>query len=166
MPQVIVLQGVPGSGKTAVAKDFVRRHPDLRCVIVSADDFFVERGGGTYAFDVTLLTQAHAACFRQFVLALQQGVDVVIVDNTNSTAWEMEPYMLGAEAFGYNATYWRVSCDPEVAAARNIHDVPVHVVHAIHERMLNEKLPPWWRSSLRFDSQAVRVEESPTRGGE
>lgn len=150
MRQVIVMQGIPGSGKTTVANDFVRRHPDLRCAIVSADDFFVERGKGTYAFDASLLSQAHADCFRRFILLLQQRhVDVVIVDNTNSSAWEMAPYMLGAEAFGCSAAYWRVPCDPEAAAARNVHSVPRATVFSIHDRMLNERLPPWWKQAIR-----------------
>jgi len=148
--RVIVMRGVPGSGKTTAAMEIVKSYVaygSYRHKIVSADAYFVRLGNGRYAFDASLLSQAHAECFKSFIEALQRKTDLVIVDNTNSTAVEMAPYMLGAAAYGYEAEYVTIHCDPIVAAARNVHGVSEQVVVSMYERMLNERMPPWWKSA-------------------
>lgn len=148
MKRVIVLQGVSGSGKSTygrkIAAEF--RANGLTVEIVSADDYFVRFGGGTYAFNPSHLPKAHGECFRHFMQTVgAQAADVVIVDNTNTTAVEAAPYMAGAQAFEYEAEIHRIVCDPEVAAARNLHGVPAGAVKAMASRIASEKLPPWWK---------------------
>lgn len=143
MRQVIVFQGVPGSGKSTIGEEFMKVAPG-RAVKVSADDFFTERGNGTYAFDFKLFGEAHAQCLRRFLDAVQQNVDLVIVDNTNTTVTEIAPYMALAAAFGYEARLVRVKCDPKVAAARNTHGVPLEGVLKMAARMTAQDYPPWW----------------------
>jgi len=145
MRTVLVLQGVPGSGKSHFANDYVSR-AHARSVVVSADDFFYRLGGGTeYAFNPARLGEAHGDCFRRFIAAVQAGVEVVVVDNTNTTVPEMSPYVLGGEAFGYTVEILQVVCDPEVAAARNRHGVPAAAIHAMAARIASCQMPPWWR---------------------
>lgn len=139
---VIILQGIPGSGKSHLAREIAARNPG-RTVVVSADDFF-ELGGGTYAFDVTKLGQAHGQCFRRFLAAINERVSTIIVDNTNTSVAEIAPYVLGGEAHGYGVEIIRVLCDPEVAAARNTHGVPPAAVVAMAGRIASCQLPPWW----------------------
>ena len=73
----------------------------VRRQIVGADDFF--EGSEGYRFDKTKLAEAHGQCFRRFIDFLDVDVDLVIVDNTNTTTEEIAPYMLGASAYGYEA---------------------------------------------------------------
>jgi tRNA uridine 5-carbamoylmethylation protein Kti12 len=151
MKTVIILQGVPGSGKTSFASERIAAsHAQVK--VVSADHFFERIGGGKYAFDPMRLSEAHGECFREFIAALQGGVEMVIVDNTNTRVEEISPYVLGAQAYGYEFEVLRVLCDPKVAAARNQHGVPEGAVRAMADRIAKCNLPPWWR---RVDFEAA-----------
>lgn len=142
---VIILQGTSGSGKSTYAERLMHAFVAQgggSAVIVSTDHFFTKTG--TYQFDSNKLGEAHAACFRHFIEALQSGVKLVIVDNTNTRATEIAPYMLGAAAYGYTAVIHRLNCDPAVAAARTIHRVPTSIVTSMSRRIRSERLPPYW----------------------
>lgn len=145
-PTVFVLQGVPGSGKSYLAKSYVSQFAGVKVEVVSADDFFVELGGGTYKFDKTKLEDAHGYCFRRFIAAVQtKAASIVIVDNTNTTPVDVSPYMLGASAFGYKAEILRVECDVKTAAARNTHNVPFKKVEEMAARIKSFKGLPRWK---------------------
>src|SRR6266404_1036637 len=107
---VLILSGISGSGKTTYAQKLQKENPDA--VRVSADNYFMSPTGD-YRFDVTILGEAHAACYRAFKFFLAAGVDLIIVDNTNTTIREMKGYMnLAAEA-GYAVRNMYFPCDPE-----------------------------------------------------
>lgn len=144
---VIVLRGVSGAGKSTAARELVRRADEYMSVrVVSADHYFEK--SGTYKFDPTKLGEAHAECFNSFIECLRpvgntEPTDLVIVDNTNTSATEIAPYMLGAAAFGYAAQVVQVLVSSEVAAARNVHGVPLTGVMNQAKNMA-QTLPPWW----------------------
>ena len=103
MGQVKILSGVSGSGKSTFGRGL---RADLT---VSADDFFVT-SDNKYNFDPSKLGQAHAACFREYIHALTNlGDTLVVVDNTNTTESEISPYVLGASAFGWNVEIITIS---------------------------------------------------------
>jgi predicted kinase len=135
MKQVIVLQGLPGSGKSTFTRE-------LGGVVVSADDTFETPEG--YRFDPARISEAHNSCFRAFIEAVQAGKPLVIVDNTNTSVAEMAPYMLGAGAYGYEAKVMRVLCSVETALERNVHEVPEPAIRAMAEALETVELPPWW----------------------
>lgn len=78
-------------------------------VVCSADDYHV-CPDGTYAFNPKNAGAAHGLCLRKFISALLSGNDVdVVVDNTNTSTYELAPYMAMAAAYGVGATiYLRV----------------------------------------------------------
>lgn len=146
MNTVTILVGVPGSGKSHHTESLTG------AVVVSADHYFVELGGGTYAFDPRKLGEAHGQCLRRYTEALQQGASQVVVDNTNTTLLEMAPYVSLALAYGYGVEIVRVTCDPAVAAARNTHGVPEGAIAAMHARIeatFQTGLPPFWPVTVR-----------------
>ena len=99
--QVIIMQGISGSGKSTKAHEIAEKHSAIGCRVVSADDLFTING--TYNFDPTLLGEAHKQCMRSFLAALQNPeVGLVIVDNTNTTLVEMAPYYLDELLEGAN----------------------------------------------------------------
>lgn len=110
--------------------------------VVSADDLFETPEG--YKFDPARIGEAHNACFRAFVEAVQAGHPTVVVDNTATMVAELAPYMLAAAAYGYQVKVLEVRCSVETALERNIHEVPEEAVRAMAEDLATVELPPWW----------------------
>lgn len=137
MKKVLIMRGVPGSGKSTYVRDRIRNY-DEQAEVCSADNFFIK--GGNYAFDVTKLGEAHAECFNSFMQAVTFGKPLIVVDNTNVRAWELAAYVQVAKYNGYSVEIVRMDADPGIAAARNVHGVPVGDVICMAKRM--EPLPP------------------------
>jgi hypothetical protein len=136
--KVFIYCGVPGSGKTThIAKE----HRNASGY--SADTFF-EHSDGTYRFDLAKLPRAHGYCLRGYLRALQEGRREIVVDNTNTTVAEIAPYAALALAFGFELEIITIECSVEIAAARNIHGVPLASVQGAADRLAKRELPPWW----------------------
>jgi len=132
-----LLRGVSGSGKSFKAKQLAGENG----VICSADDYFVEKGGGEYAFDSNLLGEAHQQCQNRTLDAIKAGLSPVIVDNTNTRLWEMKklkPIINLAQSLGYSVrieepeTDWWKSRDIDEMVNKNSHGVPREAI----ERMV------------------------------
>jgi len=132
---VIIMSGIPGSGKSFLAKMAYRR-------ICSADESMYE--DGVYKFHPDKLSGAHKSCMSKFLDALKEGKPCLI-DNTNIEAWEISPYYAVAEAMGASVCILQVNCDPEVAFKRNTHDVPARTINRMANRLANRHLPPHWK---------------------
>lgn len=133
MPTLTILRGVPGSGKSSFAQT-------LNGVKVSADHYFIDEEG-EYVFNPALLGEAHGACLHAAIRCCEKGVSVV-VDNTNTQLFEMSPYVLLAQAYGYDLRIVRVLADPQVCATRNIHGVPAGTILRMAQGM--EEVLPFW----------------------
>jgi len=148
MAKIIIMQGVPGSGKSTL----VRKHyPEAE--VVSADDYFMSEG--KYKFDPNLLPAAHAACLRIFIgwcgdFRYIKTNRVMIVDNTNTTVIEIAPYMAIAQAYGHDAEIFYVQTNVNVAFERNIHGVPLDKMWVMHDRIIDshKMMPPWWKFAV------------------
>lgn len=132
--KVIILRGVPGSGKSTESK----KYPDA--YVVSADHYFIGKDG-IYRFDMNKIASAHGQCKSRFEAALSEKKPVVVVDNTNTTVKELKFYVETARRAGYAVEIVRIDCDPEIAAARNVHGVPKASVLKMAERLAASKLP-------------------------
>lgn len=156
MGKVIVLSGVSGSGKSTRARKLWNDlEPGTYCKVVSADDFFMVND--EYRFDPTKLSQAHGQCFRNFISALTSNIgyrpeyELVLVDNTNTTTHEVSPYILGAQAYGWEVEVMTFMCesddDVKMCAARNAHGVPFEGVLRQHSNLKQRQLMPWWKNT-------------------
>ena len=147
--QVLVMSGIPGSGKTSLAEAYkASQEADGRvCVIVSADDFFKTGRNGEYIYDGSKISDAHAQCMRSFVEAVSEedAADIVIVDNTNTTAVEIAPYMAVANAYGAEAKIVQVVADFADCMKRQTHNVPESTMLRMHQNTMMRKLPPYWK---------------------
>jgi tRNA uridine 5-carbamoylmethylation protein Kti12 len=144
--QVIVLSGASGSGKSVLARRLASeaRTAGVDVVTVSADDAFFAPDG-TYKWDGDKLGEAHDECFRNFLKALVTLPEgLVLVDNTNTTAADIAPYMRAASAFAWTAKVVRIMVDPKVAAARNGGRAPAKIVEEQAGNMNYQRLPSWW----------------------
>lgn len=134
---VIIMRGIPGSGKSTYAK---ASFPNA--LICSADDFFMK--DGVYKFDGVKIGMAHAECFSKFMRNIENTLPIakIVIDNTNTQLWEMAPYRAVAHYFGHGVRIIRMACDPEIAASRCVHGVPNGAVMNMHSRM--EDVPSFW----------------------
>lgn len=89
MATLIILRGIPGSGKSTYAASYKQTHPGT-WVIVSADSFFIVNG--KYNFDPKMLQAAHDCCYNSAVRAISEGKNVIL-DNTNRRIDEFSRYM-------------------------------------------------------------------------
>lgn len=82
---VVIVRGVPGSGKSTVVRKLVETYqgPPTDVVVCSADHHMVNQATGAYEFDHTRLPEAHAACQAACFAAILDHSALVIIDNTN-----------------------------------------------------------------------------------
>ena len=95
--KLILMRGVSGSGKSTLAKKLAADNENS--VIYSTDDFFMIEG--TYTFDPRSLAKNHKMNQDRARCAMQEKTPCVIIDNTNTQAWEMRPYVEAALELGY-----------------------------------------------------------------
>ena len=133
MNKVIIMRGIPGCGKTTYIK---KNFP--KAFICSADDYFTDEDGN-YNYRKEEAGEAHAQSQTRFAAALEVGVPLVIVDNTNTRMWEMEHYIYLAEECGYKLEFIRFDVPTNDAHERNIHKVPLSEVERLAD--LFEELP-------------------------
>lgn len=135
-----VMRGCSGSGKSTYIKNHLSD-----ATVCSADHFWFDEDG-TYQFDVNRLSEAHSACKKACVDALERGDREVVVDNTNTKLSEMEYYVNLAAEYGYSVKFVRVQTPVEKAANRNVHGVPKKAVEKQANRM--EDLPQGWGEEI------------------
>lgn len=97
---LILVRGLPGSGKSTLSEVILKWPSTDKPDVLSADDFFVDQNGN-YNFDPTKLKEAHHDCQNKCALKMRNGVDRIVVANTFTEEWEMEPYFEIAKMYNY-----------------------------------------------------------------
>jgi len=150
---LILIRGLPGCGKSAVASAMSVGYPGS--VVVSADDFFMQLSDSgilEYRFDPKLLGQAHHDCQAKTGFHSENG-RTVIVANTFTQRWEMDWYINLAQNCG--ARLIVVDCfdggmSNDILAKKNVHGVPISAIQAMRDRYEHDwrngdPRPPWAR---------------------
>ena len=126
MREIVLIRGLPGSGKSTMAKSMVSDSIG-NFIHVETDEFFVN-ADGEYRFDGERLTQAHHWCQDKTLGLLQAGFSV-IVSNTFSRMWEMKAYYDIAASIGANVRVITVT-----GQYQNVHGVPEDVIERMRMR--------------------------------
>jgi predicted kinase len=139
---LVLLRGLPGSGKTELARTLAPG------ACYAADDFFEQDGG--YDFDPAKLGEAHASCQERTEDAMAQGEPVIVVHNTFSQAWEARVYYALAANYAYSVYVIEVQND-----FGNTHGVPDAVIERMRVRwepLDRDPVPIWRLARHRFQS--------------
>ncbi|XP_031777508.1 uncharacterized protein LOC100119569 isoform X1 [Nasonia vitripennis] len=170
---LVLMRGCPGSGKSYLARDIVTRTcgqgSDYSNFIFSADDYFAITNRGVYVFDASKLQDAHAYNQNRVLNAARQGWSPIIVDNTNTQAWEMQHYINMGVENGYivetlepNTPWFRNANELE---RRNKHHVPKPKIRAMLERyepgLSGERLLRMFKLTYKTANQPPQLRKLP-----
>jgi len=117
-----IVRGIPGSGKSTFAKSLGGSH-------FESDMYFMQ--DGKYNFDPEKLKEAHNWCRHSVMDAMKLGTPKIVVSNTFTQKWEIEPYFILAEELGYRVFSIIVE---NRHGGRNVHDVPESVLTKMKDR--------------------------------
>lgn len=128
---LILLRGVPGSGKTTLG-EVILYTPGSNNTnnVLSADDFFIDENGN-YNFDPTKLKEAHNQCQLKCAERMKLQLSKIVVANTFTQDWEMKTYFEMAERYRYRVHTVVVE---NRHGNRNIHEVPEDKVQIMKDR--------------------------------
>jgi predicted kinase len=96
MKTLILLRGLPGSGKTTLAKSLVTKDYCHK----ESDMYFVDEFGN-YKFEPSKIKDAHKWCKEETEFLMKYEHSPIVVSNTFTQEWEMEDYYKLAEKYGY-----------------------------------------------------------------
>jgi predicted kinase len=130
---LILLRGLPGNGKTTLAKILSETPGVVPYPVYAADDYFYENGPneGEYDFDRDKLGAAHLQCQGRTERAMASGVEKIFVANTFTTDKEIKPYKELAERYGYMLMSIIVE---NRHGNKSIHGVPEETMEAMEKR--------------------------------
>jgi predicted kinase len=141
MKALILVRGLPGSGKTTFANALNEQKYGGQAALVSADDYMLDHEGN-YRFNAEMLSRVHGSCQATAASALSDGMDV-IVHNTFTTAKEFKPYLKMVKSSQKLLIYdlFDAGLTDEQLVARNVHNVPASSVTKMRSRYAPAPVP-------------------------
>lgn len=125
---LILLRGLPGSGKSTLAEVLSE---EGKYPVFSIDSFFTNRETGEYNFEFDRNYLAYRKCEEDTQSAMEKGESKIIVDNTFTLDWEIEPYFKLASKFDYRVFVLTVE---KYHSQSNIHGVGEEQIQKMAEK--------------------------------
>jgi ABC-type molybdenum transport system ATPase subunit/photorepair protein PhrA len=133
MKTLYILRGLPGSGKSALSNTIVDS-----IAVCEADQYFVDKETGEYKFNPDEIKIAHQWCKDEVENRMKYNQDTygldyseIVVSNTFTQEWEMDPYFKLAEKYGYRVFSLIVE---NRHGGKNTHGVPDEKVEVMKNR--------------------------------
>ena len=126
---LVLVRGVSGSGKSTFAGEFLNSS-----FLISTDDFFMNEG--KYEFNPEHLVANHQRCIDSVESEMKFRESVtesttIVVHNTFTRKWEMEPYIDLARKYGYNL--YTIVVENRHGSS-SLHDIPERAISDQKER--------------------------------
>lgn len=144
MKTVIIMCGIPGSGKSyTVGK--IKEHYESKNieVVVCSSDHFMMNDKGEYDFHPSKLVYTHRQCQEKFYKSLEKDNIVIIVDNTNVRIKDLRYYEKAALDKSFKTIIVESDSDwkdnPEYCAKINTHNVPYDKIKEMHNSLLHTR---------------------------
>lgn len=131
---IILLRGLPGSGKSTLAEILSEsgKYP-----VYSIDDYFTD-DNGIYSFNHLNNHLAYDVCQKRVLKEIKAGTEKILVDNTFTMKWEMDPYFKMAEENHYRIFVITVE---NYHGHENIHGIPGEQMQKMNEKFKVKLLP-------------------------
>lgn len=145
MKRLILMRGLPGSGKSTETKKLAADHMyqgGKSVAVCSTDDYHMI--DGKYVFQPAMLGQFHHLNLQDADLYMKINVQLIIIDNTNIKRRDMTRYQKSGKQLGYEVeeiimdeeylipgeemTQHLIDAYVDLCANRNMHDVPREVI--------------------------------------
>lgn len=124
MKTLYIVRGLPGSGKSTMAKKLVA----FKAHHHEADQFYVDENGN-YNFDISKIGHAHTWCQDKVRYDMSCEIEKISVSNTFTTMKEVKPYLDLCNQFAY--TPFIIVCENNFG---NIHSVPEETLTKMKNR--------------------------------
>lgn len=135
---LFLIRGVSGSGKSTLAALLADALPDA--YHFETDDYFKTVDGAcniVYRFDPAKLPEAHRWCQRLVEEEMAMGSPDILVSNTFTQRWELQPYVDLAKRHGYTVT--EITLQPHLTNA----ELAARNVHGLNERKIAQQRRRW-----------------------
>lgn len=152
---LFIVRGLPGSGKSSIADHLAGENHTNQFdgsyrvrigsagVVFTTDAYFYQdwEHAENYVYDPALIGKYHGMNKSAVKKYMQSEFPILIVDNTNTTEWEVKPYYQLAKEFGYKVVVVEVPhTSVDDCAERNSHGVPVETLKKMENRWESLKL--------------------------
>ena len=122
MQDLILVRGLPGSGKTTFARAIAKAN-------IAADDYFDKFNDGE--FNPQELKDAHNWCKNEVRDMMKRHIPTIAVHNTFTREWEMQDYFDLAEEYHYRVHTIVVENRHD---HKSVHDVPEKTMKKMEDR--------------------------------
>ena len=135
--KVFIIRGLPGAGKSNYVTLLTANLSPSDYAIHSTDHYFYSEG--SYMFNPRQLEQFHQQNQAAFGKSLQKKVPLVICDNTNIEAWQIDNYVTLAKKYNYEIEvvsigFFKSPQHQTLYASRNNHNVELGVIQSMAKK--------------------------------
>lgn len=121
---IIIIRGISGCGKSTFAKTLGGFH-------FEADMYFIDPVTGEYNFDPSKIKLAHQWCQDSVKSSMTLNHDKIVVSNTFTQEWEMQPYFDLAKKYNYKVFTIIIE---NRHGGKNTHNVPDETLEKMRNR--------------------------------